>query len=284
MQDAALLQVLRLQSHRALLAELLREQVVQGPADHGRDQGVVVPVLDVPCIDVLAVADDLHAVAELKELLQLVGDEDDADASVTKVAAGLHQLLDLLLAQRGGRLVHDDHLGVDQDRLRDLDHLLHAHAEGARRLGRVHVLAQGGHDFLRLFVHISVVQEPARTFFPLVDKDIVRDGEELLDVQLLVDARDARRSRFVRVVEGLQLAFDIDLALIRLVHAGEHLDQGRFARAVLADQAQDLSGLDRQLHLVERLDSGKYLCAIFQFHNIFAHSKVFLSVLYAFPL
>ena len=84
-QDAALLQVLDLEGHLALGAEFLGEEVVQGTADHGRDQGVVVPVLDVPCVNVLAVADDLHAVTQLEELFQFVGDEDDADAAVTEL-------------------------------------------------------------------------------------------------------------------------------------------------------------------------------------------------------
>jgi len=79
-QDAALFQMLRLEGDLALDAELLGEEVVQGPADHGRDQGVIIPVLDIPCVDVLAVADDFHAVTQLKELFQFMGDKDDADA------------------------------------------------------------------------------------------------------------------------------------------------------------------------------------------------------------
>ena len=128
-------------------------------------------------------------------------------------------------------------------------------------------------------MHGGVVQKAHGALLPFIDKDIVGDAQELLNVQLLVYARDARRCRFIRVMESHLLAFDIDLALVRFVNACENLDQGRFARAVLADQSQDLAGLYRELHLVKRLDTRKYLCAIFQFHNIFAHSEVFLSIL-----
>ena len=66
-------------------------------------------------------------------------------------------------------------------------------------------------------------------------------------------------------MEGHLLSFDVALTLVRLVNACEDLDQGRLACAVLADQAQDLAGLYRELHLVKRLDTRKYLCAICNF-------------------
>ena len=121
------------------------------------------------------------------------------------------------------------------------------------------------------------VQKAHGALLPLIDKDIVGDAQEFLDVQLLVYARDTSRCRFVRIVESHLLSFYIDLPLIRFVNAGKNLDQRGFACAVLTDQSQDLAGLYRELHLVKCLDTRKYLCAIFQFHNIFAHIGYSLS-------
>ena len=125
LQYAGLLQMLDLE-HRlsALYADLLRELVVQRTAYHRGDQGVVVPAADVARLDVLAVTDNRNAVAELEQLFEFMGYKDDADAACLQFTAGLHQLLDLFFAQRRGRLVHNDHFCVDENRLGDLDHLL----------------------------------------------------------------------------------------------------------------------------------------------------------------
>jgi hypothetical protein len=47
-------------------------------------------------------------------------------------------------------------------------------------------------------------------------------------------------------------AIDEDLALVRLVDAGEYLDEGRFSRAVLADERMNLAALDGQVDPVKR--------------------------------
>ena len=271
-EDARLRDMLDLQ-HRLLRArsEFLRELVVERTADHRLDQRVVVPVLDVARLDELAVADDRHAVAELEQLFQLVGDEDNADPAALQVPAGLHQLLDFLLRQRGRRLVHDDALRVHQHRLRDLDHLLDAHAVGARCLVHVHVLAQILHDLRRALMHRAVVQQRA-LFEPLIDVDVVCDIQELLDVQLLVNAGDACLDRFLGGVEMHFLPVHDDLPLVRLMYARQGLDQRRLARAVLSDQAEDLTRLYVEVHLVERDDTRKCLTDILQFYNILTHS------------
>lgn len=169
------------------------------------DQGVVVPAADVAGLDVLAVTDNRNAVAELEQLFELMGYKDDADAACLEFTAGLHQLLDFLLAQRGGRLVHNDHFCVDENRLGDLDHLLNAHAEVAGRLGRVYVLTERRHNFLCLLVHGRVVEQIA-LLEPLVDKNVVRNAQQLFNIQLLINAGDARSSGLVRVLEVLLYA------------------------------------------------------------------------------
>ena len=50
----------------------------------------------------------------------------------------------------------------------------------------------------------------------------------------------------------LTLHLDQDLAAVRPVHAGDDLDQGRLARAVVAEQAHDLPRADRQAHAIQR--------------------------------
>ena len=53
-----------------------------------------------------------------------------------------------------------------------------------------------------------------------------------------------------------RLAVDQDLALVRPVHAGEDLDQRRFAGAVVADEPERLAALDVEADALQRMDAG----------------------------
>ena len=169
--------MLCLECHFALGAEFLREQVVQCSAYHSGNQRIIGPILDIAGINVLTVSNDFYAVTQLKQLFQLMRYKDDADAAVTQLATGFHELCNFLLTQRGGRLVHNNHFCINQNRLGDFNHLLYAHAKGSCRLFRINVLSQRRHDFLCLFMHGLVIKQAARPLNPFVDKDIIRDAE-----------------------------------------------------------------------------------------------------------
>ena len=140
----------------------------------------------------LAVPNHGDAVAEFKEFLQLVGDEENGHALGLQVPDRLHQLCDLLLAQGGGGFIHDDELGVQGDGLGDLHHLLLAHAQLAALHMNVNLrVAQGLQRLLGLPVHPGIVQQDA-LFNGAPHKHIVRHRELLDNVQLLIDAGNAR--------------------------------------------------------------------------------------------
>ena len=93
----------------------------------------------------------------------------------------------------------------------------------------------------------------------VAEVDVLRDGQAVDDVELLVHRRDAELEARDRVRDGDRLAVEEDLALGRLVGAGEHLDERRLAGAVLAQQAVDLAGPDLQVDAVERPGSRELL-------------------------
>ena len=74
--------------------------------------------------------------------------------------------------------------------------------------------------------------------------------------QLLVDEGEAAPGRIERTVQAHRLAVDEHLALVRLHHAGEDLDQRALARAVLAEQADDRARHDDAVGMIERDDAG----------------------------
>ena len=68
-----------------------------------------------------------------------------------------------------------------------------------------------------------------------------------------------------------------DLTFVCLMYTSQHLDQRRLACAVLADQTQDLAGLDRKLHISQSHYARKTLGRVFQFYYVFTHLHITFS-------
>jgi hypothetical protein len=71
--------------------------------------------------------------------------------------------------------------------------------------------------------------------------------------RVLVDGLDAAGHGLLRRPELDLLALDEDPAAVRRMGAGEHLDQGRLAGAVVADEPHDLAGLGMEVDVDERM-------------------------------
>ena len=74
-----------------------------------------------------------------------------------------------------------------------------------------------------------------------------------------MDHADAGGDRVARPVELDRLVVDQDLALVRLVEAVQDVHEGRLARAILAEQAEDLAGLHDEIDPLVRHDPGEAL-------------------------
>ena len=77
--------------------------------------------------------------------------------------------------------------------------------------------------------------------------------------EVLVDDLDTLGARVDGLVEVLGLAVDPELAFGRREVAGDDLDQGRLAGAVVAHEAHDIAGLDREIDALQRLDGAEML-------------------------
>src|SRR5690606_6916106 len=110
----------------------------------------------------------------------------------------------------------------------------------------------------RLPSHLPFVYqaEPSRL---ATEKQVLRNGQVLQQVHLLVDRANAKRLRF-RHVAGLDLRpVQHDAASVAGVNAGQDLDERRLAGAVFAEQRVDLSAVEREVYVVERGDAEKAL-------------------------
>src|SRR5262245_12000670 len=100
--------------------------------------------------------------------------------------------VDLGVVQRRGRLVHDQHSGVEAQRLRDLDHLLSGHGQLTDEVGRLERKAEAGQQLVGLAVERAVRQENSSHPRLASNVDVLRDRQIGHQVEFLMDDRDAQ--------------------------------------------------------------------------------------------
>jgi hypothetical protein len=193
---------------------------------------------------------DGDPVADLIDLLQEVSDEDDAHPLGAQVPHQAEELLDLLLVQRGGGLVQDEHLAFHVHRPGNGHHLLHRDGAGAQLLPGAGGDAQGLQNFARAAVHGLPVGHGA---LGAADVHILRHRQVGAQGDLLIYGADARiLSVLGRADDRRALdALDADLAPVLGIHAGEHLDKGGLARAVLSHQSVNLPLPQGEIHVLK---------------------------------
>ena len=190
--------------------------------------------------------DDL--VADLEHLGQLVGDEHDPLPLAPQPTQDRQQVGDLARREIGGRLVEDQQFGFAQDRLEDLDALATAERKvGDAGIG-IEVEAEAPARLADALGHRRCPQHAAR--LRPAEHDILDDAHRVDQHEVLVDHGDAGGHRLAGIVPGQLATAEDDGAGIRRQHAEQHLHQGALARAVLAEQAEDLARLDVEVDAV----------------------------------
>ena len=195
-----------------------------------------------PVGDDAAVLHDDHAVARFEHLGQDVADEDRRAARADE-AAGVGQKLGRAAGiERGGRLVEDDEArgvavsGVEEGD-RDLDHL--AVRDRQVRGTRAGLDAVAGKNPVERSANPSRgAPPPARPGDPgKQHADVLDDREVRAERELLEDAAQTRGAHAGDARLRHRRAVDAQLSRIGRDPAVEQADQGRFAGAVVADEA-----------------------------------------------
>ena len=94
--------------------------------------------------DELAIAQHRHAIADLVDLVEEMGDEQDGDALVAQAADQREQRFDFLRVEARGRLVEDQHARIGGDGARHGGELLQGGGQAARELRHVEFDAETG--------------------------------------------------------------------------------------------------------------------------------------------
>ena len=259
MEDARLGEPLDDQHGLADLGLLLGEQRRDVAADHLAHEVVDRGVGDRAGGDVGAVAHDRDGVAQVEDLVEAVRDEQQRATLVAQAAGDGEEPLDLDAAERRGRLVHDEHLGVERDRLGDLDDLLVGDRQAERRAVGVDPHAEAAEQLERLGAHELAVDAAERAGRLAAHEDVLGDRQVGEERRLLVDDGDAGGLRLRRAGEVDGLAVEQQIARVAAVEARDDLDERRLAGAVLADQGVDRAALEREASGAEGDDGAERL-------------------------
>ena len=260
-------EALHREDHILGLGLLLVDHEVHIPAHHHLGELFLGGGGHVHGADVLALAEHSAAVGHRHDLVELVGDEEDALALGLEPAHDVHKLVDLLGGEDGGGLIEDEDLIVPVEHLQDLGALLHAHGDILHQGVRVHlqaVFVGEGHDLLP---GLRLLQKAPLAGLHAQD-DIVQHGEALHQLEVLVDHADAQVVGVVGVLNLHHPAVLLDGALLRPVQAEENAHQRGLAGAVLSQKRVDLTFLQLERNVVVGNDAGEPLGDIQHFDGI----------------
>ena len=236
-----------------------------GAADHHLDQRILRHVLNGHRIDVGAVLQDGHAVADLHDLFETMADIDDADALALQLSDEAEEHIDLFILEQSRRLVENDKTDIlVHGDLADRDHRLHGNGELADLRQRVNAHFKFIDDLLAVPSHLLPVDEAELRLGLTAEEVVLRDAEIRSDIDMLVVCKDAVCLRIDcgGIDDPLTIIIHGDLALIGLLDTHDALDQGGFACAVLTDQRTHLAFLQGEAHVFQCRNTGVELADV----------------------
>ena len=204
-------------------------------ANHHAGKLFLAAVGNIHGADILALAQNRAAVRHGHDLVQLVGNKQDALALSLKTAHDLHQFVDFLRSQYSGGFVKNQNFIVTVQHFQDLNALLHANRDIADQCIRVYTQAVFFRKLHDLFAGDLFLQKSRFAGFH-TQHDVIQHREALHQLKVLVDHADAKVVCIVGVIDLDFLAVFLDDALFWLVQAEQNTHEGGFAGAVFAQQ------------------------------------------------
>ena len=209
--------------------------------------------------DRAAFAHDRDLFGDRKNLLESMRDEDDRAFRALKSRDHVEKALDFARTEGGGRLIEDNEIGFERERLGDLDKLPLRRGKVTRlRFERQRVLLT---EIAKDLAGASPHDGPRQTSRPakLGKEYIFEDGEVGRETCFLHHHGDAGVQRFTRAARVERLAAINNLARIAAEMARDDAGERRLPRAVRPKQcvcdasAQTETRVDKRARLSEAL-------------------------------
>ena len=221
--------------------------------------------------------------ADLQDLVQSVGNEDDRDVLIgDQVVDDFEELLGLRNAQRRGRLVEDQEIAGGLDRSRDEDHLFFGKGQLADEFVDIQVNVEPLQRLFRFGADIAPIDDRLvlHAADDVVRHDILGDGlvRDQRHVYLLVDDLDAQLLCSGRVAKFHRFPIKENLPSVSGVRTGKDLHERGFSRSVGPYHCAHFPAFNGEIDIVQRFDARKFDGDMFCFKSVLFHD--FLSVLF----
>ena len=193
-----------------------------------------------PLADDLSAPDDRDPVRDLEHLVQLVADEHDAVALGRQPTEDLEYLLGLLGCEDRSGLVENEDPCVAVERLEDLHALLPSDRQRADLGLRIDLEPEPPAELDDALVGLGTVEERSAGRL-LAEDDVLGDGQDRDQHEVLVDHVDATGDRVGRPGQSDRLAVKQDLARVGRRQPVQDVHESGLAGAVLAEEGVDLA-------------------------------------------
>ena len=188
-----------------------------------------------------------------------MGNEDHAPSGIDQRTHDRKKFQNLTWRQHRSRLVKHHNFRLAHEHFDDLHALTHTHRQILDyRIGvelKVVLVRHFTHHPARFFD----IERPETPCGLHTEHDVFCNGHDGHQHEVLVHHSDACGNRvgWRRKMRGFPI--DQELALVRVIQPVQHIHEGAFAGAVLANQGQHLACGNRQVHIVIGDDTRKSL-------------------------
>ena len=193
-----------------------------------------------------------------------MGDVDHRDTPGLQLTDNIEEAFLFFYRDGRRRLIQDQNTGVTENGFADLHDLAVRHGEISDPGSWGNMTLEFLQKLLGLLITLRFVHEEA-VIAPIAHEKVVCNGHGLKLNHLLIHHRDTQFERLLRCQVVIGDAVKNDLALVGLYGAGDGLDEGGLAGAVLSDQRVHLAFPEADGYIVEGNDARIAFCDIVQF-------------------
>ena len=190
-----------------------------------------------------------------------------------------HQLMGFGRVHTRGRLIQQQQLRLGCQRTRNLQLALLTVGQIARFALRQIIQSDHLEQLVRPLIHfcffLPISGKAQDGFHHIVmdrlihgDFDIVNDRNILKQTNILEGTGNAHAGRLIGLFADDGAAFQLDGAGRGLINIGEHVEHCRLARAVRADQSDDLALVDRKINALNCFQTAEGNAEVFHFQNL----------------
>src|SRR5699024_761850 len=193
--------------------------------------------------------------------------EEDGLAFLGKAPHDLHQLVNFLRGEHGGRLVENQNFVIPVEHLQDFGTLLHTHGDVLHLGVQVHLELVLFRQLLNLLPGHLLLQEAQLGVLGTQD-NIVQDGKHIHQLEVLVHHANVQSGGVVGVVNLDRLAVLSDFSCLRLIQAKQHRHKRGLTGTVFSQQGVDLTPAQLQRNIVIGYNARKFFSDIQHFNNV----------------